>query len=188
MEVVDVDRFLDGRMPCSSVAPWTMPPFTPPPASQELNAQWWCSRPGLSAVLLNGVRPNSVVQTTSVSSSSPAPLQVREQAGDRADRRSRQPAVVGHVAVRVPVARSTRCRSARRSARRARPAGGRPGTASRSRRSGRAPGRRAPSVASVSFDRSNAAGISAACRRPSRTTGSARPGSGRRRGRRGARR
>ena len=40
-------------------------------ASHELNAQLWCSRPGLFAVLLNGVRPNSVVQTTSTSSNNP---------------------------------------------------------------------------------------------------------------------
>ena len=37
---------------------------------------------------LYGVRPNSVVQTTSVSSSMPARFQVREQAGDRPGRRS----------------------------------------------------------------------------------------------------
>jgi len=45
--------------------------FRPAPASHELNAQLWCSRPGLSAVLLNGVRPNSVVHTTSTSSNRP---------------------------------------------------------------------------------------------------------------------
>ena len=40
VEVVDVDAARSSaRMPCSSVAPWTRPPLTPPPASQDENAQ-----------------------------------------------------------------------------------------------------------------------------------------------------
>ncbi len=93
-----------GLMPCSSVAPWTTPRFTPAPASHELNAQLWCSRPGLSARVVERRaaelrRPDDqhVVEQ-------PAPLQVLDQPGDRLIDLRRQPAVVGHVAVRVPVA------------------------------------------------------------------------------------
>jgi hypothetical protein len=58
-----------------------------------------------SAAALNGVRPNSVVQTTSVSSSIPRCFQVPQQAGNRlidvlGERRMRQ-----HVAVGIPVVR-----------------------------------------------------------------------------------
>ena len=81
-----------------------MPGFTPAPASQELKAQLWCSRPLASAVLLNGVRPNSVVQTTSVSSSRPRGFRSLQQARDRLIDVLRQPRMVQHVAVRIPVA------------------------------------------------------------------------------------
>src|SRR5262249_16096131 len=54
--------------PNSSVAPWTRPPRTPPPASHMLKPRLWWSRPLPCAV---GVRPNSPPQITSVSSSRP---------------------------------------------------------------------------------------------------------------------
>src|SRR5204862_44759 len=50
-------------------APRIMPPRTPPPASQTVNPCGLWSRPVLPCA--NGVRPNSVVQTTSVLSNSP---------------------------------------------------------------------------------------------------------------------
>ena len=54
--------------------------LTPAPASQVTNVPPLWSRP--VAPWVNGMRPNSVVQMTSVSSSRPACFQVVEQAGD----------------------------------------------------------------------------------------------------------
>ena len=58
-----------------------MPALTPAPASQATDVPPLWSRP--VAPWVNGWRPNSVLQTTSVSSSSPRALQVAEQSGDR---------------------------------------------------------------------------------------------------------
>src|SRR5262249_9561655 len=55
--------------PILSVARRTMPGLTPPPASTIENACGQWSRPAI--VLIRGVRPNSVVSTTSVESSRP---------------------------------------------------------------------------------------------------------------------
>ena len=59
-------------MPISSVEPMTCPGFTPPPAIQIVKPQGLWSRP--SPFSLNGVRPNSPPQTTSVSLSIPRDL------------------------------------------------------------------------------------------------------------------
>ena len=72
VEVVDVDGVL-GDVDAVFVgrAVGRCRALTPPPASQDEKAQWWCSRPLASGCSLYGVRPNSVVHTTSVSSSMP---------------------------------------------------------------------------------------------------------------------
>ena len=58
-------------MPYSSDWPCTVPPLMPPPAIHDEKHKLWCSRPAWSACIWNGVRPNSVVHTTSVRSSMP---------------------------------------------------------------------------------------------------------------------
>ena len=56
-------------MPNSSVSPTARPPFTPPPAIHIVNPYGLWSRP--LPPCENGVRPNSLHQTTSVSFNSP---------------------------------------------------------------------------------------------------------------------
>jgi hypothetical protein len=58
------------RWPSSSVTPWLTPRFTPAPVSQQVKPSGLWSRP-CAPFWKNGIRPNSVHQTTSVSSSNP---------------------------------------------------------------------------------------------------------------------
>ena len=70
--------------PCSRTRPSrrrSSPPRTPPPASQIVKPNGLWSRPFVPWA--NGVRPNSAAHTTSVVVEQPAPLQVRQQRGDR---------------------------------------------------------------------------------------------------------
>ncbi|VTT96862.1 unnamed protein product [Gemmataceae bacterium] len=62
--------FSTARRPNSSVAPWLTPPFTPAPIIQQVNPSGLWSRPRTPAWCV-GMRPNSVVHSTSVSSSMP---------------------------------------------------------------------------------------------------------------------
>ena len=63
-----------GLYPNSSLGPKLIPPLTPPPHSQLVKQYGLWSRPLPPCEL--GIRPNSVVHRTIVSSSSPTPLQV----------------------------------------------------------------------------------------------------------------
>src|SRR5882672_7447968 len=56
----------------SSLSPQATPPLTPPPAIQPTNVPPLWSRPSLPCE--NGMRPNSVLHKTSVSSSMPRTL------------------------------------------------------------------------------------------------------------------
>ena len=163
MEVVDVDRILrhaDRRTRRSRRG--RCPRFTPAPASQEENAQWWCSRPLASALLLKGVRPNSVVQTTSVSSSRPRLLQVLE-AGRRSGRSTffASGACVDHVAVGVPVVRRSRIDQFDEAHAALDQPPGHQALPGEARRAAALQGRRAPASRRVSVERSNASGASA---------------------------
>ena len=67
-------RFSTAFQPTSSVAPKARPCLRPAPASQTEKPYWLWSRPvptWSAADWVNGVRPNSVVKRTSVSSSRP---------------------------------------------------------------------------------------------------------------------
>ena len=87
----------------SSLSPYVTPPLMPPPASQLVKVKGLWSRPLLP--WLHGIRPNSVVHRTMVSSSKPRCLQVLEKSGRRAvHARAHVAVVAGDVLVRVPVA------------------------------------------------------------------------------------
>ena len=88
--------------PC---VPIVWPPLTPPPAIHMVKPHGLWSRP--LPFSLNGVRPNSPPQTTSVSSSRPRAFRSVEQAGDRLVGR---PAPLRVVAFDVRCARPSRCR------------------------------------------------------------------------------
>ena len=62
VQVVDRDRVAAALQPISSVAPWLMPPLTPPPAIQTRKPYGLWSRP--SPFSETGMRPNSPPQTT----------------------------------------------------------------------------------------------------------------------------
>ena len=110
VQVVDVDRVLDGLEAefVGRAVGW--PPLTPPPASQTVKPQWLWSRPLILPWLApalgsstTGVRPNSPPQMTSVSSNSPRCLRSVEQGGDGLVALLGQAAVVDfEVVVAVP--------------------------------------------------------------------------------------
>jgi len=82
---------------------YTVPGLTPAPASQELKAHEWCSRPLASAVLLKGVRPNcSRPNNQRILEHSPL-FQVAKEGGDGLIDIFGQRSVVHHIAVRVPI-------------------------------------------------------------------------------------
>ena len=85
-----------------------MPCLRPAPASQTVNPYWLWSRPRpttSAADWANGVRPNSVVNRTSVSSSNPPAPEVAEQARDGPiDPQGLLAVVCLHVFMPVPVA------------------------------------------------------------------------------------
>ena len=62
-------------VPPALVLPWATPPLTPAPASQLTKVPPLWSRP--VAPCVNGIRPNSVVQITSVSSNIPRDFRSR---------------------------------------------------------------------------------------------------------------
>ena len=146
------------------------------PARRRSTSGWWlAARSGRRCA---GVRPNSVVQTTSVSSSMPARLRSCSSPAIGLVDVLGQRDVVRHVAVRVPVVRRAGVDQLDEPhAALGQPAGDQalPGEALGARR---APGRRAAaSRRSPSTGRTPRASR-AACRRPSRTSGSAPASSG----------